>query len=647
MNKKENLNEKLELLSALKEDEEKSKKEPVIEGKEKLLEEIKKVKETTPKKKTRTFLILCSFVSLVFSLTYLIYNILKATDQINQPFLIINSSCLLLLNILLVITAFTLKKSTLKKLNTINIIAFLLYIGFQCLVTTGSITLPTLQTVGDFSNTSINDVIKWANEHKIELEQTYEYSDIIVSDHVISQNVPADTLLKEVDKMEVIVSNGPNYESIVNIPDMVGWNVDDVVKKIKEEKLNHVNIEFQFNDTVERDIAYKQSKSGEMRRNDALTIQFSLGKKEDLKPVKLKDLSGEEEFDATLWLKRNGITYEIRYEFDDDIPAGKAIATNPKEGTLITQSETTVTLIISKGPKIVAPDLMTMSLEEITEWAIQNKLVLVYESEYNAEVKAGDIIRVSVKKGDVVETNQRIYIVTSKGSLKMISYKDGDITSLRNFATENKLELTEREEFSDTVEKGKFISVSKKAGDVINSGEGIIVTISLGKSIQIPNFIGMSVSKAKSTCNSLGLSCRFSYVYSSKTKGNIFSQNMSVGSKVIDGTSITLTVSNGTRPSSGGGTSSGGNTGGSTPPTCTEKVLGTLVIQESWLSIGSSSKTISSLKSKLSAAFPGATFNIVAKEHNSMNSGMIHPSTPTNTGTQIKSCHTYTIYVVE
>jgi len=674
MDKNDKLKEKLDLLSALKEDEEATQKIKVIKKenskkkevskqekdakKEEVLKEIKKVKDTTPKKNNIPFTII-AFASLVITLTYFIYNIVKATDQVNQPYLIINSAILFVINIFLVLTGFIQKKNIQKGFQTFNVLLISLYGLFQFSVSSGILKLPTLTTIGDFSNISINEVIKWASNNNITLEQTYEYSDLIESNHIISQDVPANTLLKGVKKIEVIVSNGPNYESIVNIPNMIGWNVDDVVAKIKEAKLNNVQIDFEFNEVTERDIEFEQSKSGEMRRNEELILKFSLGREEDLEPVNLKELKDMEEFDAILWLKRNGIKYEIEYEFSDTTEAGKVISTTPEADTLIVQLETTVKIIISKGPKITAPDFTKMSLDEITEWAIKNKITIVYESEYNNDIKAGSVIRVSVKEGDILEENDRIYIVTSKGSLKMFSYTDGDIVALRNFAAEHKITLTENEEFSDTIEKGKFISVSLKPGDIINTGDEITVVVSLGSSIEIPNFIGMSADKAKQTCSNLGITCKLSYVYSSNTKGNVFNQSMNAGSKVIAGTNVVLTISNGKKTNNSGGNSSNqGNNGSSTTnpptvnpdppaPTCTEKNLGNLIIQESWLSIGNSGKTISSLQSKLSTNYPGATFNIVAKAHNSLNSGLIHPDSPTNNGTVIKSCNTYTIYIVE
>src|SRR5699024_4230222 len=141
------------------------------------------------------------------------------------------------------------------------------------------------------------------------------------------------------------------------------------VEVIKKNKMDHVTIDYEFRDDITRDEEFEQNKSGNMKRSDELKLKFSLGREEDLEPVELKDLTDMEEFDATLWLKRNGIQYDIIYEYNDDVEKGNVIKTDPKKGTVIKQSEMKIKLYISKGKKITAPDFTTMSLEEIEEWA--------------------------------------------------------------------------------------------------------------------------------------------------------------------------------------------------------------------------------------------------------------------------------------
>lgn len=549
--------------------------------KEQVKQEVERVrKETKKQKKKANFLTtLLLFITMVLEMCYLGYNIIYMANEKNQLYLIINSVLLLLVTGSFGLGVYMKKEKGNRLMNTLTALLFGCFIGFHLLTSLNIIKLPTKPVVLDFRNKQVVEAMKWANNHKINLKTKYEYSDEFKQNTVISQDIKPDTPTTKVKSLEVVVSSGPNYDLEVNIPDMVGWDVDEVVKLIKKNKLKNVVIDYEFHDEVKRDTAFEQNKNGKMKRNDELKLKFSLGKEEDLKPVDLKDLTNMEEFDATLWLKRNGVKFEIIREYHEDIKKGNVIRTDPLHGTNIKQSETTVKLYISKGKKIKAPDFTKMSLEEIESWANKNNMKISYGSEYHTEIKIGNVIRASVKAGDGVDEETEIYIITSKGPLKMISYSDHDMDKIRSFASEYGLQLVVNEEFSDSVEKGAIISVDKKAGQTLSQSETITVVISRGKKKSIPNFVGMTIGNAKKACNEYGLSCSFNYAYSNKTKDTVINQNKNAGSEVSEGTSVILTVSNGTRPSGGGGSNSSGgngnnNSGGgnSTPtpttPTC-------------------------------------------------------------------------------
>ena len=541
------------------------------EKKEQVKKEVERVRKETRKKtyKSNFLTAFLLFITMVLETCYLGYNIIYMTEEKNQLFLIINSVILLIITGSFGLGMFVKKDRGRRVMNVITSLLLVAAIGFNILVATDTIQLPTKSVVLDFRNQQVIKAMKWANSHNINLTTKYEYSDEFETNTIMKQSVEPDTLTSKVKSMEVVVSNGPNYDLEVNIPDMIGWNIDDVVEVIKKNKMDHVTIDYEFRDDITRDEEFEQNKSGEMRRSDELKLKFSLGKEEDLEPVKLKDLTNMEEFDATLWLKRNGIKYDIVYEYNDDVKKDHVIKTDPKAGTVIKQSEMTVKIYVSKGKKIKAPDFTKMSLEEIEKWANQNHMKINYSSEYSSNVKAGKVIRASVQKGDTVDEGTTIHVVTSKGPLKMISYGDNDVDKIRTFASEHGLQFVLNEEFNDDIEKGKIISVDKKPGQTLSQTETITVVVSLGKKRSIPNFIGMTRSDAKKTCENNGLSCTFNYAYSTKTKDTVINQNKTAGSEVSDGTSVILTVSNGKRPtaSTGGGNSSSNNNGGNTSNT--------------------------------------------------------------------------------
>lgn len=545
------------------------------EKKEQVKKEVERVRKETRKKtyKSNFLTAFLLFITMVLETCYLGYNIIYMTEEKNQLFLIINSVILLIITGSFGLGMFVKKDRGRRVMNVITSLLLVAAIGFNILVATDTIQLPTKSVVLDFRNQQVIKAMKWANSHNINLTTKYEYSDEFETNTIMKQSVEPDTLTSKVKSMEVVVSNGPNYDLEVNIPDMIGWNIDDVVEVIKKNKMDHVTIDYEFRDDITRDEEFEQNKSGNMKRSDELKLKFSLGREEDLEPVELKDLTDMEEFDATLWLKRNGIQYDIIYEYNDDVEKGKVIKTDPKKGTVIKQSEMKIKLYISKGKKITAPDFTTMSLEEIEEWANQNHMKINYSSEYSNSVKIGKVIRASVQKGDTIDEGTTIHIITSKGPLKMISYGDNDVDKIRSFANENGLQFVLNEEFNNDVEKGKIISVDKKPGQTLSQTETITVVVSLGKKRSIPNFIGMTRSEAKNACDNNGLSCTFNYAYSTKTKDTVINQNKTAGSEVAEGTNVILTISNGKQStsSSGGNNSSGGsnngnNNGGNSSP---------------------------------------------------------------------------------
>ena len=57
---------------------------------------------------------------------------------------------------------------------------------------------------------------------------------------------------------------------------MLGWNIDDAVEFINKNHMTNVQINYEKSDS-ERDIIYKQSLNGEIRRNEILNITVSFG----------------------------------------------------------------------------------------------------------------------------------------------------------------------------------------------------------------------------------------------------------------------------------------------------------------------------------------------------------------------------------
>ncbi len=482
----------------------------------------------------------------------------------------------LLLFIFTVFFAFS-SLTNLSKKKGNNIIALSILFIYQVIGILNNFSIipwPSVKVMDNFINKNMTDVVDWASSNDITLEQDYEYSDLVDEYCIISQSVLPGTKLKNIDKLVVAISEGPNpYKEIV-IPNMVGWDCERVLEFIKKNHLTNVNVNFVQSDK-KSDTVIEQNKSGNLKRNEELVLTFSFGEEREYKTVKLDDLTNKTKFEAEFYLKSRGIKYEIKYDFSDKIKRGKVMAQSIKAGKTIdidSDDEKTLFITISKGPKIVIPDLTKMSVSEITEWVVKNKLRLEFKDKYDESIKENNVISSSLKKGDVAEEGETITITLSKGALKMKDFES--FSQFREWADNYGILYEEQHEFSSNVKAGEVISYSYKKGQAIKNNDSIIVKISDGEKLSVPNVVGLTKNDALSKLRDAGLNANFVYKYSDNVaSGKAISQSISSGSSVSEGTTVTVTLSNGPAPknnntSSGGNSNSSSNTNSNPTPTC-------------------------------------------------------------------------------
>lgn len=581
------------------------------------------INNTKPKKKSilNIFSIITFVITLIIGICYFGYNLLFSGNQTNQLYLVVNSATMVVITILFIMTMLIYNKKAKKIMSIVTSLFLSIYIGFNFLITTNSINLPTQDVLKDFTNKNINEVIEWAKSNNITIEQTYEYSDNIPEYHIISQSVAPNTLLKSVEKINFVVSSGPNYDKLIIIPNMIGWHIDDVLKTIEENYLNNVQIEYSVNEEIEKDYIYEQSVRGQMRRNDLLTLKISLGNADSLEPVNMAELKNLKLFDATLWLKRNGIPYTLKYEFSDKIKRNYIIGQSILKDTLVDQKKDSVILIVSKGKEIVVPDLKNMTIDEVTKWVIENNLKIRYEDKYDANIPLGNIIDANYKAGDIVEEETTISIVTSKGQLRM--QKFSSLSEFRDWASRYNIQINEVYEYNSLVKKGNIIKFSHEENMVIAPTDTVTVYVSNGAPVTIPNFYGKSKNEIKTTCSKIGLNCTFTYSgYSNVAKDVAVSQNKKAGSTVISGTNVVISLSQGPAK--------------------------TFVVEmtEAQVSIGNADGTIATLKQWFASQYPGVTFTFVKKPSNSFPlAGYFHEDSPIKDGSVVKQGQTYQVWI--
>ena len=553
-------------------------------------------------KLSRIIILFSILIGLAF-LAYIALNINK-----NNLVLLLNSLLLTLISIILLFPS--------KKVNN-GLIGLLLI----CITGLNAYTFAKpeekkeIKFVANMYNMNLNEVLEYAKENNIELIQNYDYSDYIEKYHIISQDINNEEL-ENVKKLNIIISNGPNYSADASIPNFVGLELNELLEYKNKNFLNNIEITFVKDDSEPNTIIY-QSKTGNIKRNTKIEIKVS---KKEFSEIEMIDLKNKSLFEAKLWLDENSINYELKYDFSE-LDKNYVVNQSIDVGTTI-KEEDSIILTISKGPSIKVPNLKEMTTEEIMKWITDNNLEIIYKEEYNKDVELGKVISVNYEEEDIIEQGTEIIIVTSKGSLKMIKFTN--LYDFKDWANANNVKYEVEYSFSDSISKGELIKSSHEENAIITDNDTVTLTLSNGKAVTVPNFKGMSKSEITTKCNSIGLTCQFKdYGYTTSTKANIaVTQSVSAGKQVVSGSYVTISLSKGIAQTY------------------------TVQINETDLVINNSSKTIERLKSLFASKYPGVTFKFVTKASNTYNNaGFIHENSAVKNGTKVTQGKTYTVTI--
>ena len=571
-------------------------------------------KKKKKKKKVCTHRIF-SMITLVASLAYLTYKIVTCESLITNIYTLSIPVFLFIISIILLIASL---KSEFNKVYRFLSIMILLFLSFYLVTDINLVSLPKEEVIASYYNKDLKELKDFADKNNINLVIEYEYSDEVETGKIIRIDTEGIIYVKDIKQIIVTISDGPNYDKLLIVPSMIGRNLDDLIEFIDKNFMNNVTINFEISDT-DKDTIIAQDKNGEIRRNSDITFVISLGS-EISDTVTMENLVGMKLFDAELWLKRNGIKYEIKYEFSDK-SKNEVLSQSTNKDEEINIKDTNITITVSAGVAIKIPDFKTMTVDEATSWIINNKLKVEFNEIYDENIETGKIIEQSIKENELVKENTLINLTISKGQIIMDEFKS--ISDFRDWANKYNVKYNETYDYSNNISKGEAISYSYNKGDIIDPDGVIYVKISLGKAVYIPSFVGKSKNDAQNICNSLGIRCNFvTGTYTNYNSNVIYNQSRSVNSKVASGSSITLTLSKGIPE--------------------TKK----LAILQNWLSIGNADATINSLRSNFAKNYPGVNFIFEKRKDNTLNSGMIAQNSPTTAGSEVKQGQTYTIYIV-
>ena len=184
----------------------------------------------------------------------------------------------------------------------------------------------------------------------------FENSDDAEAGEVIRTDPPAGTMAEFGSEVDVFVSVG---SELIPVPPVVGLQLDDARRAIEDAGLSVGRITQKADAEFEVDVVIEQIPDAGVEISAAIPVDLVVSSGPEI--IDLPDLTEMSERDAIAELTELGLKFTVNDEFDDDVPEGDVIRTDPVAGTEVL-SGATILLVVSQGPRPVeVPDLSGMT----------------------------------------------------------------------------------------------------------------------------------------------------------------------------------------------------------------------------------------------------------------------------------------------
>jgi beta-lactam-binding protein with PASTA domain len=181
------------------------------------------------------------------------------------------------------------------------------------------------------------------------------FSTDIESGDVISQSLRAGSEAEQGSVLSVVVSKGPE---LVDVPRVSGLPLQRAKDAIKEVRLDVGQVRKVYDNLVPKGVVIEQNPAiGQLEVDEPVDLTVSRGEE----PVDVPNVVGLSEGEAGSLLTGADLRVSVTEEFSGTVPEGDVISQSP-EGDRVVPVGTTVTIVVSKGPrKFPMPDVTPLN----------------------------------------------------------------------------------------------------------------------------------------------------------------------------------------------------------------------------------------------------------------------------------------------
>jgi beta-lactam-binding protein with PASTA domain len=410
----------------------------------------------------------------------------------------------------------------------------------------------------DFTGWTLNDAKLWASEHSVTLQVQEEYNDQADAGKVISQSVPKGTRISSNDFVRITVSLGHDLTVALPLPDLKNMTQAEVEAWAAQNFMAKVRFTTEFSNTVPSGsvIRYEINDNtvvDKVTRNTPIYVIVSKGS-EDAAGIQITvpDFKQKSIAESYVFANENGIVLNVVEQYDDYVPKGSIIAQSVKAQEKVSKGSE-IKLTVSKGKMITVPSFSGYSKQKATAVAGALGIPVTTLDKYST-ISAGAFVSQSIKAGTVYEEGTILELCYSLGNkIVLPSFVGQTKDAIEGWAKElndNSAGITINTSYTqNNASKGKII-YQDPANTLISVRSAVNITVSLGKVIFIPDFVGpdgagydlaITREEALAMCEAVNIIPVFvAESHAGRLPGEIWSQSIAAGTEASEETNITL-----------------------------------------------------------------------------------------------------------
>lgn len=412
--------------------------------------------------------------------------------------------------------------------------------------------------VKNFEGWAYSDVQLWANENNIKLQPEQEYNDAFDEGKVISQGVAAGEKIKKGEFLPIKVSKGHDMSITLELPDLSNMTKDEVEAWAAQNFMSKVRITTEYSDTVPmgKVIRYEVNDNtvvGEVRRDTPVYVIVSKGKEDEAAiDITVPDFKTKTISECFVFAAENGINLIIEEQYDDYVPKGSIISQSVKPEEKVKKG-TEITVVLSKGKKIIVPDFSGYSKEKAQAVALELGVQISIKEKYSGSSE-GRFLSQNIAAGSVLEDGDFLELVYSMGNkIVVASYVGQTRDAIESWAKElNKFDarITIKATYTQSNQPAGTIIHQDIANKVVGRSTTIRITVSEGSVVFVPDFVAeaglpygevITREDALKMCEEVGIIPIFIESASTgRLPGEVWSQSVAAGEEAYQGSTITL-----------------------------------------------------------------------------------------------------------